>query len=53
MAFYPALAGRKPTLILFVILETLLIGTTWSQYRHSNLTLRKPKSRIPHAKFYG
>ena len=56
-------------LLLFVTLETLVIGTTWSQYRHSkfvvarrsyfhtlttySLALGKPKSHIPPAKFYG
>lgn len=57
------------TLLLFVTLEILVIGTAWSQYRHSkfvvarapylhtlttySLALGKPKSHIPHAKFYG
>ncbi|KAN0133159.1 hypothetical protein V8E53_008883 [Lactarius tabidus] len=53
MSFAPAIAGRKPTLLLFVTLEILVIGTAWSQYRHSNLAIGKPKSHIPHAKFYG
>lgn len=53
MSFASAIAGRKPTLLLFVTLEILVIGTAWSQYRHSNFVVGKPKSHIPHAKFYG
>ncbi|KAF8260733.1 hypothetical protein EI94DRAFT_1811321 [Lactarius quietus] len=53
MSFALAIAGRKPALLLFFTLETLIIGTAWSQYRQSNLSLGKPKSHIPHAKFYG
>ncbi|KAN0133175.1 hypothetical protein V8E53_008899 [Lactarius tabidus] len=53
MFFALAIAGRKSTLLLFVTLEILVIGTAWSQYRHSNLAIGKPKSHIPHAKFYG
>ncbi|KAI9460500.1 hypothetical protein BJY52DRAFT_1185873 [Lactarius psammicola] len=53
MPFASAIAGRRPALLLFATLETLIIGTAYYQYRHSNLALGKPKSHIPSARFYG
>ncbi|KAH9044571.1 hypothetical protein EDB85DRAFT_2138101 [Lactarius pseudohatsudake] len=53
MSFARAIAGRKPALLLFATLETLVIGTAWYQYRHSNLALGKPKSHIPSGRFFG
>ena len=60
---------RLQALLLFVTLETLIIGTAWYQYRHSkfvvargpylhsltiySLALGKPKSHIPSGRFYG
>ncbi|KAI0308125.1 hypothetical protein B0F90DRAFT_1813442 [Multifurca ochricompacta] len=69
MYFSTAIAGRKPTLLIFMTLETLIIGSAWSQYRQPQfvdmylllaygLTARsrligKRKSHNPLAKFNG
>ncbi|KAI0274977.1 hypothetical protein BC834DRAFT_965432 [Gloeopeniophorella convolvens] len=47
-----AVAARRPALLLFATLETLVIGTAWYRYRPSAL-VGKPKSHIPAAKFFG
>ncbi|KAA1467949.1 hypothetical protein DENSPDRAFT_877719 [Dentipellis sp. KUC8613] len=46
-------AARRPALLLFVTLESLLIAGVWSQYRtRSALLKNKPKSHIPPAKVF-
>ncbi|TFY64498.1 hypothetical protein EVG20_g5923 [Dentipellis fragilis] len=53
MPFGLTVAARRPALLLFVTLESLLIAGVWSQYRRPSAILKaKPKSHIPPAKVF-
>ncbi|KAI0068127.1 hypothetical protein BV25DRAFT_1911148 [Artomyces pyxidatus] len=48
-----AVAARRPALLLFFGLESLLLAGVWHQYRQSPRILARHQSHIPSAKFFG
>ncbi|KAI0049252.1 hypothetical protein FA95DRAFT_1557047 [Auriscalpium vulgare] len=53
MSFTPALVARRPALLLFVGIESLIGYGVWRQYRNQpSMLTAKPKSHIPPAKWF-